>query len=31
MQSKLQVQLKGKENLGDFFMAGGGMPVGAVA
>ena len=31
MQSKLQVQLKGKENLGDFFMTGGGMPVGAVA
>ena len=31
MQSKLQVQLKGKENRGDFFMAWGGMPVGAVA
>ena len=31
MQSKLQVQLKGKENLGDFFMMVGGMPVGAVA
>ena len=24
IQSKLQVQLKGKENLGDFFMTGGG-------
>ena len=31
MQSKLQVQLKGKENLANFFTIRGGMPVGPVA